>query len=59
MVSYGFDEDRIRRIVKRDLTACRECHTDITLKDVETVEHDPQRVKRWVALIREIIEEVW
>jgi len=59
MVSYGFDADRIRRIVKRDLTACRGCHTDITLKDVETVEHDPQRVKRWVALVREIIEEVW
>lgn len=59
MVSYGFDADRIRRIVKRDLTACRGCHTDITLKDVETVEHDPRRVKRWVALVREIIEEAW
>ena len=58
MVSYGFDEERIRKIVTRDLTACRGCHTDITLKDVETVEYDPQRVKRWVALVREIIEAV-
>lgn len=59
MVGYGFDRDRIRRILKRDLESCRECHVDITLKDVETVEHDPDRVKRWVALTRQVIDEVF
>lgn len=59
MVSYGLDRDRIRSILKRDLEACRECHVDITLKDVETVEHDPERVRNWVTLTREVIEEVW
>ncbi len=58
MVSYGFDEDRIRAILRRDLAACRGTHVDITLKDVETVEGDPRRVKRWVELTRQVIDEV-
>ena len=59
MVSYGFDAARIRNIISRDLQACRRCHVDITLKDVETVEKDPDRVRRWVQLTREIIADVW
>ena len=56
MVSYGFDTDRIRKILMRDLEACRGCHVDITLKDVETVGRDPERVKNWVTLTRDVIE---
>lgn len=59
MVSYGFNRDRIRSILKRDLTACRDCHVDITLKDVETVEKDTDRVRKWVTLTREVIDEVF
>lgn len=59
MVSYGFDRNRIRSILKRDLEACRNCHVDITLKDVETVGNDPERVKKWVKIAREVIEEVF
>ena len=59
MVGYGFDEERIRSILRRDLQACKTCHTDITLKDVETVQGDPQRVRRWVQITRQVIEEVY
>lgn len=59
MCSYGFDQARIRSILRRDLKACRDCHVDITLKDVETVEKDPRRIKNWVALTREVIDEVF
>lgn len=59
MVSYGFDPARIRAILTRDLQACRGCHTDITLKDVETVENDPDRVRHWVSLTREVVDAVW
>ncbi len=61
MVSYGFDPERARTILRRDLAACRAngCHTDITLKDVETVEGDPTRVPRWVGIAREVIDEIW
>jgi hypothetical protein len=57
MVSYGFDITRIRTILKRDLAACSGCHVDITLKDVETVERDPDRVRNWVRIAREVISE--
>lgn len=59
MVGYGFDPDRIRTIIERDLRACGDCHVDITLKDVETVQSDPDRVRRWVQIVREVIEESW
>jgi hypothetical protein len=59
MVSYGFDPDRIRRILKHDLEASKHCHVDITLKDVETVQGDPDRMRNWVALARQIIDEVY
>ena len=42
MVGYGFDRDRIRSILRRDLKACRDSHVDITLKDVETVQSRSQ-----------------
>ncbi|MBL7201987.1 MAG: hypothetical protein ISS56_17755 [Anaerolineae bacterium] len=58
MVSYGFDPDRIRGILRRDLAACAGCHVDITLKDVETVQGDPKRVRRWVEITRDVIEEL-
>jgi len=59
MVSYGFDPARIRAILRRDLAACCHCHTDITLKDVETVQGDSTRVRRWVEITRQVIEEIY
>ena len=59
MVGYGFDPDRIRKIMKRDLEVAKHCHVDITLKDVETVQGDPNRVHDWVMITRQVIEEVY
>lgn len=59
MVGYGFEPDRIRSILRRDLQACKGCHVDITLKDVETVQADPDRVRKWVAVTRKVIEEIF
>jgi hypothetical protein len=55
MVGYGFRPDFIRERLTRDLEACGDCHVDITLKDVETVQSDPDRVRRWVEITREVI----
>ncbi len=55
MVSYGYDPDRIRKILKRDLEAAKHCHVDITLKDVETVQSDPDRVRNWVIITRQVL----
>ena len=59
MVAYGLDGAHVRSLLRADLTACRHCHVDITLKDVETVEGDPDRVRNWVGLCREAIDEVF
>jgi len=59
MVGYSLDADRVRVLLKADLEACRACSTDITLKDVETVEGDPDRIRNWVILARQVIDEVY
>ena len=59
MVCYGYNEDRVRRIIGDGLTACKGCHPHIHLKDVETVEDDVTRLGRWVKLVREVADQVW
>lgn len=59
MVGYGYNPQRIHAILKADLEAGGDCHLDITLKDVETVQSDPERIRRWVALTRDVITEVF
>ena len=56
MVSYDFNPERIRKILRWDFAALRGTHFDITLKDVETVQGDPDRVRKWVQIVREEIE---
>jgi hypothetical protein len=52
MVCVQFDPDYIRRITRDALDASRGCHVDITLKDVQTVQGDPGRLRRWVEIVR-------
>jgi hypothetical protein len=58
MVCCGFDEDRIRRITREGLEACRGLNVDITLKDIDTVQNDPSRLARWAAITREVIDDM-
>ncbi len=58
MVCCGFDEDRIGRITREALQACRGLNVDITLKDIDTVQNDPSRLARWAAITREVIDEM-
>ena len=59
MVSYSWDAQRVRRILNRDFAvlARNGCTFDITLKDVETVGRDPERVRNWVRLTRQCAAE--
>lgn len=57
-VCAGFDPEHVRRAIRAGLDAAKGCHVDITLKDVETVEGDPQRLVRWTRIVREAIDEV-
>jgi len=53
----GFDREKIRRIVREAMEASKGCHVDITLKDVQTIEHEPWRLREWVQIVREITDE--
>jgi len=57
MVGWGFDADRVRAATRDAIETCRGQHMDVTLKDVDTVQDDPQRMIDWVRVTRETIEE--
>jgi hypothetical protein len=57
MVCCGFDAAHVREVIRRDLKAAEGCHVDITLKDIQTVENQPERLREWVKIVREEIGE--
>jgi len=56
MVCFGFDPDHIRRFIAQALDDSKGCFVDITLKDVETVQNEPWRLKEWVRIVREVAD---
>lgn len=58
MVAYGFDESRVRSIVgdAQSIFKANGCMFDVCLKDVETVQHEPDRIARFVEVVRDVTE---
>lgn len=58
MISTGLDEDFVRAHMREHFAIFKENgnHFDITLKDVETINRQPQNVARWVQIVREEID---
>lgn len=52
MVCNGFDPERVRKTLWEGLSACAGCHIDILLKDIQTVQGEPERLKNWACLAR-------
>jgi hypothetical protein len=50
-----FDEDAIRADLRKTLSAAGGCRLEIVMKDVHTINNEPERLPRWVALAREVI----
>jgi len=59
MVCCGFNPDQVRRDIRAGLAEFRKhgCCADITLKDVQTVEGHPERVREWCRIVRQCVEE--
>jgi hypothetical protein len=55
MICAKWDDDRIRKLLKHGLTACQGTHFHICLKDVETLQGEPDRLKRWIEIVRSVI----
>jgi len=57
MICCGWDPDLIRRVVRDAMETAKGCHVDITLKDIESVQGHPERLRDWVQLVRSISDE--
>jgi hypothetical protein len=54
LISTGrFDEAAIRADLRATLTAARHCRLELIMKDVHTLDNQPERLPRWVQLARE------
>ncbi|MFW5923688.1 MAG: hypothetical protein ACOCSQ_04825 [Planctomycetota bacterium] len=56
MVCSGFSEDRVRRMTEEAMEACKGLHVDISLKDIQTVQNEPDRLKKWASITRDVVE---
>ena len=58
LISTGvFDEDAIRADLRETLEVARGCRLEIAMKDVHTLNNEPDRLARWVQMAREEIEK--
>ncbi len=51
-----FDEAAIRADVRQTLDIARGCRIELVMKDVHTLNNEPERLPRWVALARDEID---
>jgi len=56
MVSYGYNEERVEKIIRKAMDDSAGCIRHIHLKDIETVEGDLTRLNRWVRKVRACVE---
>ncbi|MBA4388467.1 MAG: hypothetical protein C0404_10835 [Verrucomicrobia bacterium] len=57
MVCTGWDESRIRRILSEGFAICKDSYMHINLKDIETLQEEPDRLQRWIRIVREELDK--
>ena len=58
-VDKELDEEAFRSHIEKTLHTAQGCHLEITQRDVYTVHHNIDKVKRYVQIIRESIDRCW
>ncbi|MBT5874596.1 MAG: hypothetical protein HOH43_14345 [Candidatus Latescibacteria bacterium] len=53
-----FNEDAIRADLRHTLNVAHGCRVELIMKDVHTLNNQPERLPRWVEIAREVIDEV-
>jgi len=51
-ICCSFDPDHIRKVIRSGMGASKGCYVDITLKDIQTLQGEPDRLRRWVQIVR-------
>ena len=61
MLARGLDESYVRKYIRKHLDVFKANGNvfDTTLKDVETVNHQPENVRRWTDIVRNEIEDYY
>jgi hypothetical protein len=57
MICLQFDPTYIRRTVREAMEACKGCHVDITLKDVQALAAGTESLAEWVRIVREVSDQ--
>ncbi|MCL1887877.1 MAG: hypothetical protein FWF96_03275 [Kiritimatiellaeota bacterium] len=55
MVCCGYNEERVEKIIRKGVDDATGCVMHINLKDIETLEGDNTRLKRWVRKVRQCV----
>lgn len=59
LISTGtFDDNAIRADLRKTLDTARGCRIELIMKDVHTLNNQPERLPRWVQIARETIDEM-
>jgi hypothetical protein len=60
-ISSSWEEDVIRRDLRDTLvhTQAHNCNVELVMKDVHTLQGEPDRLGRWTRIAREVIDEVY
>jgi len=53
-----FDEELIRNDIRTTLKIAKNCNVEIVMKDVHTLSGEPNRMAKWVQIVREVIDEM-
>ena len=58
MISMGvFNEDEIRADINNTLSVAKGCRIELVMKDVHTLNNEPERLARWVEIAKEEVEK--
>jgi len=58
-VGNALDEEAFCNHISHTIKTARGCHLEITQRDVYKINYDIGKVKRYVGIIREAIEDYW
>ena len=51
-------EAHIRKTIRHGMEVSKDCFLHLHLKDIETVQGEPERLSKWVRIVRETAENL-
>jgi hypothetical protein len=57
MICAGFERDDIYKTIRAGLEDSRGCIVDIMLKDISTIQGQPERLKHWTDIVRSVADD--